>query len=102
MTTWKDIAEQRGFTDNGNHTWTAPNGLTVAEGFVMHYCQPERTAIEVLALAACPPSANEPRWPNADDAAFPQVRRRAPLRCGARRAIAVVAHGTRRRRSRAA
>jgi hypothetical protein len=34
MTTWREIATGRGFTDLGNRTWTAPNGQTVAEGFV--------------------------------------------------------------------
>ena len=46
MTTWREIATGRGFTDLGNRTWTAPNGQTVAEGFVEAFCQPERMETE--------------------------------------------------------
>ncbi len=45
-TTWQTIATDRGFTDLGNRTWTAPNGQTVAEGFVAAYCRPEYVAAE--------------------------------------------------------
>jgi hypothetical protein len=50
MTTWQTIATDRGFTDLGNRTWTAPNGQTVAEGFVAAYCRPEYVAAEAHAL----------------------------------------------------
>jgi len=44
--TWRHIAKARGFTDLGNRTWTAPNGQTVAEGFVAAYCRPEYVEAE--------------------------------------------------------
>ena len=50
MTTWQDIAHDRGFRDNGNRTWTAPNGQTVAEGFVAAYCRPQLIEAERRAL----------------------------------------------------
>ena len=50
MTTWQDIAATRGFTDNGNWTWTAPNGQIVSRGFVAAYCRPELVQVEALAL----------------------------------------------------
>ena len=34
MTTWRDTATGRGFADQGDGTWLAPNGVPVAEGFV--------------------------------------------------------------------
>ena len=50
VTTWQTIAADRGFTDLGNRTWLAPNGQTVAEGFVAAYCRPEVVAAETHAL----------------------------------------------------
>jgi hypothetical protein len=50
VTTWQTIAADRGFHDLGNRTWLAPNGQTVAEGFVAAYCRPEVVAAETHAL----------------------------------------------------
>ena len=49
MTTWQNVATARGFRDNGDHTWTAPNGTTqVSEDFVRRECQPARPQLLFL------------------------------------------------------